>query len=384
MFGKNKNYSYMAHIVILLCSILLIVPNPKILGKPKSNNSKVSKVAEGKKKKTKATGLEVEKDFDTIRSFYSYDPSTDTWSKIEEFSSVEILEDTTIERPENYIYKEFWSYDKINRKWQKADIRDYGYKINNVSDKFSWKKFFKNLSLGVSSGSSLNFHKESFSGDAQLYIRDSAYLLKTSDAEYELSFFKIPDTKLISSSSSVYGYVDKIKIEDLSKIYFKGTGFSFPVNLTLSYTFWDKFRVGVTSFFDMDFLKALTSSDKQYPDLRSDSAPFYGFGFSALVGFKFFSKPKYSLLVDADWGVRFNKGSEITRFFSEKSSNVANMLSLGLVYERKVTSIGSFFARISSGTSFFTKSIDTSFNRREFTIPVALQLGFSIKFGNDK
>jgi hypothetical protein len=73
--------------------------------------------------------IPVERNFNKLRDFYSYDPATDKWSTIEDFDTVEILEDPNDLRAERYLYYEFWAYDMITRYWHKVDIRDHGYKL---------------------------------------------------------------------------------------------------------------------------------------------------------------------------------------------------------------------------------------------------------------
>ena len=62
--------------------------------------------------------------FDQLRSFKSYDPATNKWYTIEDFETVDILEDTTAQREDQYIYHSFRAYDAVKDCWQ-VDVRSY-------------------------------------------------------------------------------------------------------------------------------------------------------------------------------------------------------------------------------------------------------------------
>ena len=120
----------------LLALFFVFVAQDVAAYKPARTASKAKKSTAKANNDTATAGAEaipIERDFDTIRGFQSYDPATDKWSTIEDFDTVDILEDTTAQRADRYIYHSFWAYDAVTRRWHKVDIRDYGYKLGQLA-----------------------------------------------------------------------------------------------------------------------------------------------------------------------------------------------------------------------------------------------------------
>jgi len=113
----------------------------KTIDQPTEQKNSENKTEE----KEERPDTEEDKNFNKIRKFQSFDPKTNKWSTIEEFDTVDILENKSEEREDKFLYNQFWAYDERAKKWRLVDIRGHGYKIlDPVIEPF---QFWKNLSI---------------------------------------------------------------------------------------------------------------------------------------------------------------------------------------------------------------------------------------------
>jgi len=212
------------------------------------------------------------REFDKLRFFKSYDPATDRWSTIEDFETVDILEDTTEKRKEQYIYHSFWAYDKEKDSWHKVDIRDYGYKLRAMSAAAKTEedlamtrqksfRFWENWNIGLSVGGGPTFHNVE-TKKIIVKERDGTFFLQTLQSEknkvsYKINWLGASYTQCGDPRDGALGALNIGNLKDDALLVFKGRGWNIPVTLFTHYTLFKRFRVGAGVEVEINCLKSL-------------------------------------------------------------------------------------------------------------------------------
>ncbi|MEM7055896.1 MAG: hypothetical protein AAF392_03420, partial [Bacteroidota bacterium] len=269
-------------VCISLCFNLLILQDIALAHETSTSTNEVSSVAqEGANSLQNGLLESVEQNFDKIRRYQSYDPATDKWSSIEDFETVEILEDTTQQREDRYIYYSFWAYDVAKKQWHKVDIRDYGYLyrlgINRPTtatvqsetepvEKKDRDSSWKNLELSFSLGGGATFYNNVIS-NLQLIERDGDYFLQAKDDEpkdeaYFVRWFRDSYEKKKNFFKRSVAYTSGVvkRVPSDKKFNFKGSGLNIPITLALHYNFFKRLRIGAGSNVEISYLKKLATT----------------------------------------------------------------------------------------------------------------------------
>lgn len=312
---------------------------------------------------TEQPGMSAEKDFDKIRGYKSYDPITNTWSTIEEFKEVEILEDATQHHDENYVYYSFWAYDPIDHQWKRVDIREYGYKhAKHPSDseqditKKPKKKFefWKNLGLTFAVGGGSTYYINTVD-NLNLLVRkgQKEYFLQTPDSPdvrqgkgYKIRWFSLGLSKINSLKHD--NVVNSKQSYDDAKgnISFHGIGFNIPVTLALHYTFFKKLRIGTGSNLEINYLKTLypQGDAKHIMEYEASEPWFYNWKWFGTIGYKVFQKGKHAVVIDTQLGAVWDYGENWNPF--GQFIHVGFYGSLGAAHEIKLNDFCKFFLPI--------------------------------------
>ena len=355
----------------------------------------------------------VERDFDKIREFQSYDPATDQWSSIEHFETVEILEDTTQQREDRYIYYSFWAYDTAKERWYKVDIRDYGYRYKLGSQKptsataqeatlaeeeleKSKDSLWKNLGLSLSVGGGMTFYENNID-KLQLIERDGEHFLQAGNdiadnKAYRIRWFR-DEYEQISNFFQRPGVYDPKtkKVVPIGKTFgFRGKSANIPVTLALHYTFFKRLRLGAGSNFEFNYLKKLspTGDATRISDFTLKEPWLYNLKWFGLIGFKIIRKPTQAVILDVHVGRVFDIGSNLDMFWND-SGKYEHLhhdwyYSIGLGYEKKLNNYFKLMTRLSGD---YKQYKDTRFSSGGtvtlYQPAVHLEVGLVFNFARD-
>ena len=352
---------------------------------------------------------DVERDFDKIRHFRAYDPATDKWSAIEDFKTVEILEDRAQQRPENYIYRSFWAYDPQTSRWYKVDILDHGYRLSAASatpegseqEAAPPKKpyrFWKNLGMALRIGGGATFY-ENIVNNLQLEEKNGKLFLQTeAEAKTEKShghlinwFGEVFRTENGFDNSNAK---NRKIVRAGNPISFTGQGWNLPATLVMHFTFFERLRLGGGGMFEVNYLKELYPKDAAENEVDTYMAKnqwFCNITWLGLVAFKLIKQPRYGILLDFQVGRHYHTGTKPESLFTENRFVNAGMLySAGLAYERKLNNYFKFLTRLSGdlkmyqdGPPLFDEDGDDSASVFYRQIAVHLEVGISLNFGKD-
>jgi hypothetical protein len=356
----------------------------------------------------------VEKEFDQIKKYLSYDPTTNIWSQIGDFKTIHILDDTTQLRPEHYLYYSFWAYDVQHKRWKRVDISDYGYKhgihpasstnsetskpIEETTAKKKSSGFWKNLGLSFSVGGGATYYYNDIKelklfvtkGNQQFYVQvpnstdaaqNKAHLIrwfynrnkKTSEIE-----------KLIQTGAHDKHSLDSTPAGNMS---FQGIGLNIPIMLGLHYTFFNKLRLGAGGNFEVNYLKKLTPAGVA-ANMMAYKLPhpwFYNIKWFGTIGYKVFQRPKDAVIIDTQLGIFFDLGTApIENLFD--FIHVGFYGNIGIAHERKLNDYFKFFYRLSVDWKKYNDHSDfkPSNSTIEFYQPALhLEIGTTLHFGRN-
>jgi hypothetical protein len=364
---------------------------------------------------TEQPGMAAEKDFDKIRGYESYDPITNTWSAIEDFEEVELLEDATQHRDENYIYYSFWAYDPVAHQWKRVDIREYGYKNAkhpSPSDQATTKKpkkkkfeFWKNLGLTFAAGGGFSYYINTFD-NLNLIVRKGQ----------KEHFLQVPGSQDASQGraykirwfSEGFGKLNSLKHDNLvnnkqsyeevkGDFSFHGMGFYIPITTAIHYTFFKKLRIGVGNSLEVNYVK------KMYPHGAAEhiieyatSKPwFYHWKLFGTIGYKVFQQAKHAVVIDTQVGTVWDFGETWKQIPFGKYVYNGYYGSLGTAHEIKLNDFFKFFYRLSLQLKryYHTFGFNSTSDNKPST-PAAsmtfwqpaihLEIGTIFNFGRDK
>jgi len=353
--------------------------------------------------------IPVETDFDSLRKYESYDPQTGIWSKIEDFKSVEILEDTTQHRAEEYIYKNFWAYDTKNKKWKRVNIRNYGYKqfgeqSKNDEKEKSSTSFWKNLGISFSAGASgayfknvvkeMNFiQRTGANGNKEYFLQASAD--EQQGKAHQINWFYknfVKITGVNPASSALVSNNSGLQKIPAGNIFFTGMGVTIPFMGELHYTFFDKLRISTGIDFEiikLDVLKAAgdASSIGEYKLLTNNW--FYNAKWFGGLGYQLYKKRTHAVILDARMGLVVDLGGEPGDYFFRNVGPIHQTFygNLGVKHEKKLNDFFKVFYRLSFTYKQYTddnifapieKASNTSFQPT-----LGFELGTSLNFGRD-
>ena len=367
----------------------------------KEETQVVVKKEEKKDTQQSTADSNAERDFDKVRKLYSYDPATDQWSIIEDFETVDILENTEEKRDENYVYHSFWAYDPVKECWYKVDIRDYGYKLSGdaaVQDKPKKKsgRFWKNLALSLRAGSGLTFYQSRLSG---LYVmnRENKFYLQTQQARkdklaYEVNWLGATYKGLKNFQEGGEGDTD-YRSTDGKKITYAGKGINIPVTLALHYTLFKRLRIGAGSGIEINRLTKLKTdiSETKLAEftVKEEHQWFYNLRWFGLIGFKILHRPKHGVFIDVQVGQNYNLGSDFGGALSDRKYLYRGLLlGTGMAYERKLNDYFKLMVRLSGDLgmhdddSFIKEGEKASMWHDQ--LATHLEVGINFNFGRDR
>lgn len=365
----------------------------------------------------------VEQDFDKIRESQSYDPATDKWSSIEDFETVEILEDTTQQRPDRYIYYSFWAYDAAKKRWYKVDIRDYGYKYRlgakNLTSETAQSETapqeeedkarararakakakdrdsgWKNLGLSFSLGGGATLYNNDIN-NLQLIERDGDYFLQAQDDELkaEACFIRWFRDRYEKRSNFLkqpvsYGSQTIKRVPIGKKFGFQGRGINIPITLALHYTFFKRLRMGAGSNLEINYLKKLaTTGDASHiRDLALQEPWLYNLKWFGLIGFKIVRKPTQAMILDAQIGSVYDAGSRLKMLLKKREYLHSNWyISIGVGYEKKLNNYFKLMTRLSGDYKRYkdTASFPSNGSVTLSQPALHLEVGITFNFAQD-
>jgi hypothetical protein len=339
---------------------------------------------------TEPKGAKIEKNFDTIRNYESYDPTTKKWSAIEDFKTIDILTDTTQQHTEDYLYYSFWAYDPVMEQWKRVDIRSYGY-LDSIPPKKPFK-FWKNFGMSFSIGGGGTYYKNSTEG-LNLLVRkgESIYLLQPKNVTnriqgkgYRIRWFNKPYAKItnLKEEGVVHDENSLAEVKD-ETIEFTGFGINIPIMLNIHYTFFNRLRVGAGANMAINRLGTLGVEQITY---TLDKPWFFNFKWFGTVAYKVFRKGLHSVLVDTQLGMVYDLGNEPIKNFKQFINNTFYG-SLGVAHERQLNGFLSFFYRLSGEFKQYTST--TEFQPEIASVKLlqpalVIEAGITINFGRKK
>lgn len=361
------------YVCISLGLNLLILQNIALAHEASTYNNEVSSVAQEGASSLQDGLLEsVEQNFDKIRKYQSYDPATDKWSSIEDFGTVEILEDTTQQREDRYIYYSFWAYDAAKKRWYKVDIRDYGYLYRlgikrptsatdqsgtEPAEKKARDSSWKNLELSFSLGGGATFYNNAIS-NLQLIERDGDYFLQAKDDEpkdeaYFVRWFRDSYEKKKNFFRRSVAYTSGVvkRVSSDRKFSFKGSGVNIPITLALHYNFFKRLRIGAGSNIEVSHLKKLapTGNASHTSAMILQEPWLYNIKWFGLVGFKIVRRPTKAMIIDTQIGHVYDAGSRLKILLNKRGEYLYTnwYINIGLGYEKKLNNYLKLKTRLS-------------------------------------
>jgi hypothetical protein len=351
--------------------------------------------------------LPVIRDFDKLRVFQSYDPATNKWSAVEDFETVDILEETTMRREDRYIYRSFWAYDVEKACWHKVDIRDYGYKLGKMAATARSEEtpeaapqkssgFWENWTLGLRAGAGPTWYTNKLA-HCIVKERDGAFFLQTEQGDQDKKSYKInwfgagytAHGDPLAGSQGALG-IGQVKTDD--KIVFKGTGWNIPITLFTHYTFFNRFRLGAGCTLEVNHLKELIpKGDTSYLQpfkIPLDYQWFYNIGWFGLLGFKVIHEPHQDIVVDLQLGRNYNTGATLKNIFGKTGHFYDGwLLGVGVAYERKLSDHFRLLTRVSGDYKIHDDTPSGIGNSRASIklnqLVLHLDLGIQVSFGKN-
>ena len=299
--------------------------------------------------------IPVRRDFDQLRVFQSYDPATDTWTKIEDFEAVDILEDAAEQREDRYIYYSFWAYDAAKNCWHKVDIRDHGYRLGGIAAIESTEhaetaphkssSFWKTLAFGCSLGTGPTFYHNKITR-CRITERDGIFFLQTApEAQnkegYRMNWFGAGYQKTDDLRNGSPG---DVSIQDAGgEIVFKGVGWNIPITLLTHYTFFKRCRLGAGCTFEINHLRKLAPKKGATVlgpfTVQQEHAWFYHMGWFGMAGLKIIHEPHQDVIVDVRIGQNYNAGATPRHLLGKKRYvDQGWLLGVGVAYEHRLNS----------------------------------------------
>jgi len=369
--------------------------------KTQKSTAQVSKNAPS----SSAEPVPVVRDFDKLRIFQSYDPATGKWSTIEGFETVNILEDTTVQREDRYIYHSFWAYDAVTDCWYKVDIRDHGYRLGKLAATESTEaatvpqkssRFWKNFALGLSVGAGPTLYQSKIA-HCSITERDGVFFLQTAPGKqdkksYQINWFGAGYTECGDPEAGSQGKLGIRKTDIGKKIVFRGIGWNIPIKLFTHYTFFKRLRIGAGCELEINHLKELTpkenaSSLKPFK-VKLDHEWFYNIAWFGLMGFKVIHEPHQDVIVDLQVGRNYNAGATLNHLFGGKGHLYDGwLLGAGVAYERRLNNYFRFLTRLSGDWKIHDDTpssiADAQASVKLHQVAFHLDLGIQVSFGKD-
>ena len=304
-----------------------------------------------------------EKDFEKIRQFASYDPATDTWSVIEDFQAVELLDAATPPREESYLYYSFWAYDMQLQRWQKVDISRYGYTRSSESTpgpsvaattgpepdqdhRHNAHNWWRRIGISCHLGMGTTRYQNDLI-DLQLIERDGQYFLQTraglrQDRAYWIQWFQknYEAKERFSVAHAAYDARTYRKIPLGKQVFFRGLGASAPLTLALHYTCFKRCRLGVGSSVTFHYLKQLIRRG-DVADTATYTLPnpwLANIKWFGLVDFAIISRPTYQVHITTTLGNIYDVGSAWATSWQTRRYLYTHWCgSAGLSYEQRMS-----------------------------------------------
>jgi hypothetical protein len=293
------------------------------------------------------TYTENDKKFEKAKDDLAYDPVTKKWTKVKSFKGVEVKDTKSKDDKDADLYDGSWVYDEKNNKWQQVDIKTDMY---NDLDEEESKAFGQNLAIGMSLGAGGTYYHNRLYNLAilkhkdDLYFNSEAQRIKLTatrvgwfyDEYIPIRHFDDKETQLLSTPGNAN--------------YFTGSGLSFPINLFIDYTFFDRLRIGLGFAIEASFLRQLQPSDSIsdkvgiIKNISNKKTFIWNMRPLLNLGYKIYTDSAYDWLINMQIGPVFDKGIGKKRKNGQGYENVlfsgykrlGLFSSIGLAWELKL------------------------------------------------
>ena len=359
----------------------------------------------------------LEKEFDKIRVYESFDPITNTWSKIEDFKNIEILEDSTKKRNENYIYRNFWAYDPYTKTWRRVYINDHGYKdakpipetaktenIDVLEDASQEQKgsssFWNKLGLTFAVGGGTTYYINQIhdlnvfikKGEKKIFLQAPGTSDDKQGRGHLIQWFSRRNMiqKDINPNNVAHDKNSALEFEKTASgdIRFQELGFNIPITAGLHYTFFKRLRIGAGGNLGINYLKTLQSagSATHLSEYELLDPWFYDLKWFGTLGYKVFQQSKNAIIIDTQIGIVYDLGASIKENIQQYIGS-SLYVSLGIAHERKLNNYFKFFYRLAAdfkqykdNSNFVSETAFVKF----FQPSVRLEIGTILNFGKEE
>lgn len=311
-----------------------------------------------------ASAAPVKRDFDTIRDFHSYDPATETWDKIEDFDTVDII-DPSETREGRYIYRDFWAYDDVTRRWYKVDIRDYGYKRSKAAVRKAKKKkpksasrkspfgFMRHWVLGLRGGGGMTFHIVRVNRFGIVVDKNGKYNLQTPEQESRKRGGYRPNWygNIYEPLQTDNELQSKAQVKSDKKITLRGEGANIPLTMFTHYTFFKRIRLGGGGIFEVNYLQKLRpkadASNLPAFEVATADEWFFNTAWYGLLGLRILHAPDQDFFLDLQAGQNYNQGSDLERRIEKETCIYDGWLfGMGVTHERRLNNYFKWITRL--------------------------------------
>ena len=363
--------------------------------------------------------LKAEKEFSKIKSYESYDPITDTWSTIEDFEDVEILNEGEKKPASSYIYRSFWAYDPVTHEWYRVDISEYGYRKVTAADlaaeddeseeeekpKKEWS-FWKNLGISLSGGYGVtkyicqikNMNLLVRPGQQEFFLQPR----NASGAIYKLQWFTQRPIKIntLEHANLFNSYTTITHDHAFTSGSWLSMGWvNLPITLSLHYTLFNRLRIGVGANAEISYLTTLSSknTDGEKIDYTLPRPWFLNLKYFGIVGYKIYKGEKHSFFIDGRIGMALdygNKDGAFKELFKTLGAYdyMSLYASLGPSHEIRLNGFFKFFYGLYAQFKRFENDADFGPANSTGSKPsmqlwqpaIHLEAGITLHFGRDK
>jgi hypothetical protein len=319
-------------LIVLFC----IISSPTYAADtPATESEKAHKKADGTNNplliSTEDPKLKAEKEFSKIKSYESYDPITDTWSTIEDFEDVEILDEVDKKPANSYIYRSFWAYDPLTHEWYRVDISEYGYRKVTAADlaaedddleeddeeKKEWS-FWRNLGMSLSAGYGVTWYMCQIKNmDLLARPNQKEFFLQprnTHNAVYKLQWFTQRPIKINTlEHANLFNDYTKVTHDHtfISAGWMNLGWVNIPITMSLHYTFFNRLRLGIGGNIEISYLTKLLckNADGEKIEYELPRPWFANLKYFVTLGYKFYKGEKNSFFIDGRIGMALDYGN---------------------------------------------------------------------------
>eukprot|EP01132_Coremiostelium_polycephalum_P000328 gene328-419_t len=366
----------------------------------------------------------VEKDFNKMREYFSYDPVTNSWSAIEDFKSIKRLDGVFMQPHDPYLYYHFWAYDTKQKKWKRVNIGNYSGNetvanlksivedVTEKSEKQGEKKqgprsFWSKVGLSCSVGGGALYSYYQAHG-LDLYIKKGGpsfyfQIANSADAKdgkgHEIKWPEKRYTRNIKFTpidAPAHGVVHDNNsishIKNKGNLYLQSVGMSIPVDLGLHYTFFNKLRVGLGGNFEANYVRTIQLGGDAKGNVAYEPVHRWSYHIKPYgsLAYKCFQREKGEVVLDAKVGTTFDLGTSPWKNLTFWIGGPGFYTGLGVANERRLNDYFKWFYRVGvdlkkykDDTDFrlYSQTADAFVNTYQASLN--LTIGTFLSFGRD-